>query len=154
MSTKLIFRILKSFFLIFFLSLLITGCTTWKIGASGQKKISGKTYVIIGASSGMGRGVAEQLGKYKANVVLAARRTDLLEEVAAIIRKSGGNAVVVTTDISKQEDLQRVRNAALKEFSKIDVWINFTLLFFLHFMFLHPFIRTIINAPAFWNWFV
>ena len=72
----------------------------------------------------MGRGVAEQLGKYKANVVLAARRTDLLEEVAAIIRREGGNAVVVTADISRIEDLLRVRDAALGKFSKIDVWIN------------------------------
>lgn len=124
MATKPIFRILKSLCILFFFSILTAGCTTWKVGTSGQKKISGKTYVIIGASSGMGRGVAEQLGKYKANVVLAARRTDLLEEIAAIIRKSGGNAVVVTTDISKQEDLKKVREEALKQFSKIDVWIN------------------------------
>jgi short-subunit dehydrogenase len=124
MRIRYIFRILRSFGLLFFFTILATGCTTWKVGTSGQKKISGKTYVIIGASSGMGRGVAEQLGKYKANVVLAARRTGLLEEVATIIRKSGGNAVVVTMDISKQEDLQKVRDSALKEFSKIDVWIN------------------------------
>ena len=54
------------------------GCATSKLGASGQQKVKGKTYVIIGASSGFGRGMAEQLGAYKANVVLAARRTDLL----------------------------------------------------------------------------
>ncbi|MFD1605387.1 SDR family NAD(P)-dependent oxidoreductase [Flavobacterium artemisiae] len=116
--------ILKSLFILCFISVLTASCTTWKVGASGQKKISAKTYVIIGASSGMGRGIAQQLGKYKANVVLAARRTDLLEEVADTIRKSGGNAVVVTMDISKEEDLQRLKAAALKEFSKVDVWIN------------------------------
>lgn len=117
-------RFLKSLFLIFFLCMITVSCTTWKVGHSGQKKISAKTYVIIGASSGMGRGVAEQLGKYKANVVLVARRTDLLEEVAGIIRKSGGNAVVVTADMSKPEDLVKVRDAALKVYPKIDVWIN------------------------------
>lgn len=124
MAIQYTFRSFQSFFILFLFSILLTSCTTWKVGNSGQKKILGKTYVIIGASSGMGRGVAEQLGKYKANVVLAARRTDLLEEVAAIIRKSGGSAVVVTMDISKQGDLQQVRDAALKEYSKIDVWIN------------------------------
>lgn len=101
-----------------------TNCSTWKVGSSGQAKIAQKTYVIVGASSGMGRGVAEQLGKYKANVVLAARRTELLEEIASLIRQSGGNAVVVTADISKQEDLMKVKDVALKEYSKIDVWIN------------------------------
>lgn len=106
------------------ISLLPAGCSTCKVGGAGQRKIAGKTYVIIGASSGMGRGIAEQLGKYKANVVLAARRTDLLEQVADTIRRSGGSALVVTTDISRLEDVQRVREAALKQYAKIDVWIN------------------------------
>jgi short-subunit dehydrogenase len=109
---------------LFCLAILATGCTTWKLGTAGQKKISGKTYVIVGASSGLGRGVAQELGKYKANVVLAARRTDLLEEIADTIRSFGGNAVIVTMDISKSEDLQRVADAAIKEYAKIDVWIN------------------------------
>jgi short-subunit dehydrogenase len=106
------------------LLILMTGCATWKLGSAGQKKISGKTYVIVGASSGFGRGVAEELGKYKANVVLAARRTDLLEEIAGVIRANGGKATVVTMDISKPEDLQRVSDAAVREYAKIDVWIN------------------------------
>lgn len=103
---------------------LIPGCTTWKLGSSGQKKIAGKIYVIVGASSGIGRGVAQELGKYKANVVLAARRTDLLEEIADTIRANGGTALVVTMDISKPEDLQRVSDQAVQQYSKIDVWIN------------------------------
>ena len=117
-------RSIKLLFTLLCLYTLATGCTTWKLGTAGQKKISGKTYVIVGASSGMGRGVAQELGKYKANVVLAARRTDLLEEVADTIRSFGGNAVVVTMDISKPEDLQRVADVAIKEYAKIDVWIN------------------------------
>lgn len=114
-------KLLLTTFCVLFLT---TSCTTWKLGTGGQKKISGKTYVIVGASSGFGRGVAEELGKCRANVVLAARRTDLLEEIADTIRKSGGKAIVITMDISKPEDLQRVSDAAVKEYSKIDVWIN------------------------------
>ena len=97
MKNRLIHQI--KLFLTLCLFLLMTGCATWKVGSAGQKKISGKTYVIVGASSGFGRGVAEELGKYKANVVLAARRTDLLEEIAGIIRANGGKAIVVTMDI-------------------------------------------------------
>lgn len=67
--------------------------------------------------------MAEELGKYKANVVLAARRTDLLEEIANNIRAYGEKAIVVTMDISKPEDLDRVAEA-VKEYSKVDVWIN------------------------------
>lgn len=100
------------------------GCTTWKTGSEGQRKIAGKTYVVIGASSGMGRGVAQQLGKYKANVVLAARRTEMLNETADSIRKWGGNAVAVTADISRPEDINNVAETAVKQYGKIDVWIN------------------------------
>ena len=124
MKISFILKIIKTLSVLFVFCIFITSCSTWKVGNAGQKKIAARTYVIIGASSGMGRGIAEQLGKYKANVVLAARRTELLEEVADTIRKSGGKAVVVTMDISKQEDLQRVKEVALREYSKIDVWIN------------------------------
>jgi short-subunit dehydrogenase len=118
------FKQIKLLLTLFCLLFLITGCKTWKLGKAGQQKISGKTYVIVGASSGFGRGVAQELGKCKANVVLAARRTDLLEEIADTIRANGGNAVIVTMDISKPEDLERVADIAVKEYSKIDVWIN------------------------------
>lgn len=124
MKIESIYKILKPILILLLFSYLQAGCSTWKVGSSGQKKITGKTYVIIGASSGMGRGIAEQLGRYKANVVLAARRTDLLEEVADTIRKSGGSAVVVTMDISRWEDVQRVKEVALDKYAKIDVWIN------------------------------
>jgi short-subunit dehydrogenase len=102
----------------------LSSCATSKLGASGQKKVQGKTYVIIGASSGFGRGMAEQLGSFKANVVLAARRADVLEEVAAKIRAAGGTALVVPTDISKPEDVQRLAHAAVKQFGRVDVWVN------------------------------
>ncbi|MCR5862057.1 SDR family NAD(P)-dependent oxidoreductase [Flavobacterium sp. J372] len=104
--------------------LLLQSCATWKPGTMGQKKIGQKTYVIVGASSGLGRGVAEELGRCGANVVIAARRTELLEEIAGIIRNAGGKATVVTMDISKPEDVQRVASDAIRDYGKIDVWIN------------------------------
>lgn len=103
---------------------LFSACSTWKPGRATQEKISSKTYVVVGASSGFGRGVAEALGHANANVVIAARRTDLLEEIATIIKTSGGDALVVTMDISKPEDVQRLADAAISKYGKIDVWIN------------------------------
>jgi short-subunit dehydrogenase len=105
-------------------SLLAASCATSKLSRSGQRKIAGKTFVIVGASSGIGRGVAEQLGAYKANVVLAARRTDLLQEVAANVKAAGGQALVVTMDISKEEEVQQLAEATIRQFGDIDVWIN------------------------------
>ncbi|GAB2772092.1 SDR family NAD(P)-dependent oxidoreductase [Hymenobacter latericoloratus] len=110
--------------LLLLLTLLLGGCATSRPGASVQKKVQGKTYVIIGASSGFGRGMAEQLGSMKANVVLAARRTEVLEEVAGNIRAAGGQALVVTTDISQPEQVQRLADAALQQFGRVDVWVN------------------------------
>ncbi|TGD81919.1 SDR family NAD(P)-dependent oxidoreductase [Hymenobacter wooponensis] len=106
------------------LGFFLGSCATAKLGASGQKKVQGKTYVIIGASSGFGRGMAEQLGTMKANVVLAARRGDVLEEVADKIRSAGGTALVVPTDISKPEQVQRLAEAAMQKYGRVDVWVN------------------------------
>lgn len=79
------------------------------------------TVVITGASSGIGKGVAQQLAAEGANVVLAARRTELIEQMAAEI---GPNALAVTTDVGREEDIARLFDAAMSAFGKIDVWIN------------------------------
>jgi short-subunit dehydrogenase len=105
-------------------SLCCSSCATSELGAAGQRETAGKTYVIVGASSGFGRGVAEQLGAYKANVVLAARRANLLEEVAENIRAAGGTALVIPMDISKPENVKRLADAAVKQYGTVDVWIN------------------------------
>ncbi|MDB5234663.1 MAG: family NAD(P)-dependent oxidoreductase [Hymenobacter sp.] len=106
------------------LAVLLSSCATSRLGSAGQQKVKGKTYVIIGASSGFGRGMAKQLGAYHANVVLAARRADLLEEVAAKVRGAGGTALVVPTDISKPEEVERLAAAAVKQYGRVDVWVN------------------------------
>jgi short-subunit dehydrogenase len=101
---------------------MLSGCTT--LGPNEQQAITGKTFVITGASSGIGRGVAERLGQLHANVVLAARRTSLLNKVAANIRAAGGTPLIVTTDVSRFKDMQKLADAAINRFGGIDVWIN------------------------------
>ena len=61
---------------------------------------------------------------YHANVVLAARRTALLEEVAEVVRNNGGTALVVTTDISRPDEVQALADAAIARYGHIDCWIN------------------------------
>ncbi len=53
-----------------------------------------------------------------------ARRTDLLEEIATKIRATGGTALVFTTDNSKPEQVERLMETALRQYNKVDVWIN------------------------------
>lgn len=104
---------------------LVSGCSApSELGARDRALVAGRTYVVTGASSGFGRGVAERLGGYGANVVLAARRGAVLEEVAAQVRANGGQALVVVTDVSDAAAVERLAQAALDGFGAIDVWVN------------------------------
>jgi len=83
--------------------------------------LSGKTVVITGASSGFGKGVAIKLAAAGANVVLAARRADLLE---ALARECGAHALAVPTDVTSDTSVEALCKAAIEKFGRIDVWIN------------------------------
>ncbi|HZY17434.1 MAG TPA: SDR family NAD(P)-dependent oxidoreductase [Ramlibacter sp.] len=108
--------------LLAWLALLMAGCAV--VGPVRPDDVAGKTFVVTGASSGFGRGVAQQLGAMRANVVLAARRTDLLQEVGTQVAAAGGQALVVTTDVARPEEMARLAQAAVARFGRIDVWIN------------------------------
>jgi short-subunit dehydrogenase len=109
------------------LGLALAGCAApGALGARDQALLAGRVYVITGASSGLGRGVALRLGAHGAHVVLAARRGAVLEEVAAEVRAAGGQALAVPTDVAIPEEVTRLAEAAVGHFGRIDVWINNT----------------------------
>ncbi len=83
-----------------------------------------RVVVITGASSGFGRGAALRFAKAGDNVVIAARRESLLEEVAQQCRKAGVEAVAVEADVSNAADVQKLAEQALDKFDRIDVWVN------------------------------
>jgi short-subunit dehydrogenase len=108
-----------------FAALSLGGCaTSTHLRRSELSAIAGRTYVVVGASSGFGQGTALRLGALRANVVLAARRTDLLEEVANQVRAAGGQALVVTTDVADPAQVEALAEAATARFGRIDVWMN------------------------------
>jgi len=98
--------------------------TSTRLHASDYRQFAGRTYVVVGASSGFGRGTALALGRQRANVVVAARRTELLEEVAREIRAWGGQALVVTTDAGDPRAVEALAAEAVQRFGRIDVWMN------------------------------
>ncbi|MES2902047.1 MAG: SDR family NAD(P)-dependent oxidoreductase [Pseudomonadota bacterium] len=105
--------------------LLLGGCAlSGSLSSAQRQSVAGKTYVVTGASSGFGRGVAVAPGGMGANVVLAARRTELLNGVAAEVTRAGGVPLVVTTDVSKAEQVEHLAREAIARFGRIDVWIN------------------------------
>jgi short-subunit dehydrogenase len=89
-----------------------------------EQTLRDKVIVLTGASSGFGKGVARRVGASGASVVLAARRGELLDDLAREIESSGGRAISVPTDVSKQEDVANLAESAISSFGRIDVWIN------------------------------
>ena len=92
--------------------------------AEFRKDLDESVVVLLGASSGIGRGAAVKLGEAGAKLVLAARRDDLLSEVAEEVRAAGGEAVTVRCDVSDAAEVAAVARAVLESFGRIDVWIN------------------------------
>lgn len=86
--------------------------------------LKGKTVVITGASSGIGRATAEAFAKEGCNIVLAARGKEALEETAFICRDLGAIAVSVPTDVSDAEQVMKLADEALSLNGKIDIWVN------------------------------
>ena len=81
--------------------------------------LEGRTAIVCGASSGMGLGIAESLAGEGANVVMFARRKDLLEREA---ERLGGLAVV--GDVTSAGDLERLVSTAVEAFGGIDIVVN------------------------------
>ena len=82
--------------------------------------LKGKTVVITGASSGIGSATALEMARRGANVVLAARRAGKLEEVATQCQALGVNAIVIPTDVTREEECRRLIDTA----GHIDVLVN------------------------------
>jgi len=84
-----------------------------------------KTVVITGASSGIGKALAEEMAKRGANIVLAARQYVTLCEITAELEKAYGiKALAIQADVSKEEDCEALVKQTILTFGKLDVLIN------------------------------
>lgn len=82
-----------------------------------------RNVLITGASSGIGRAIAQRLAEAGANVALAARHREKLERVAASL-PAGTQSLVIPTDVSKEEDVARAVEETAKAFGSLDVLVN------------------------------
>jgi NAD(P)-dependent dehydrogenase (short-subunit alcohol dehydrogenase family) len=90
----------------------------------GKGTIEGKVIVITGGGTGLGRSMAFRLAEEGADIVVAARRVQPLEETAEGVRKLGRKALVVPTDVTDSAQCNHLIEKTLTEMGKIDVFIN------------------------------
>ncbi len=83
-----------------------------------------KVALITGASSGIGKATALAFAAKGANVVVAARRTEELDELVREIEANGGKATAVVTDVSKAKDVENMVKHAITTFGRLDYAVN------------------------------
>ncbi|MGK5729134.1 SDR family oxidoreductase [Streptomyces sp. URMC 124] len=86
--------------------------------------IDGKVVAITGAGSGIGEATALLLAERGARVVLGARRSERLADLAARIEEAGGTAVHLRTDVTRREDLHALVALAVRRFGRLDVLVG------------------------------
>ncbi len=89
-----------------------------------MKPLAGKVSIVTGAGRGIGRAVSLLLGREGSRVVLAARSESQLRAVGEEIRREGGEALVIPTDLTHDEEVERLVGETLKEWGSIDYLIN------------------------------
>ena len=90
-----------------------------------MKRLAGQTAIVTGASSGIGQGVAIELGKEGANVVINFHSEkedsrDTLEQIT----KAGSKGITVKADISREDEVTGMFNTAVQTFGTVDIMIN------------------------------
>lgn len=88
------------------------------------ENLDGKAALVTGASSGIGASTAKALSEAGASVALAARREDELEQLADEIESDGGEALVVPTDVTDEDDVAEMVDRTHEAFGSVDVLVN------------------------------
>lgn len=86
--------------------------------------LTDKVVVLSGVGPGLGRALGTQAAQMGADLVLASRTERRLEKMAAVVREHGRRALVVPTDITDEGSRERLVEAALEEYGRVDCLIN------------------------------
>ncbi len=88
------------------------------------KSLNEQIVVITGASSGIGLATAEAAAVRGAGLILVARNGEALEEISARLNAKGGRVEFVAVDIADADAPDRIADAALTRFGRVDAWVN------------------------------
>ena len=86
--------------------------------------LDGKVAVVTGASSGLGVAFTRGLARAGASVVVTARRQELIDQTAEMVRSYGGKALAVAADITDETQFEGVFERAVNEFGRVDILVN------------------------------
>lgn len=87
-------------------------------------KLENKTIIVTGSGRGIGRYVAKRLGREGANIVLTARTEEDIKKVGREIKSEGGESIFIRGDVTREKNVKKVINKAIKKFGKVDVLVN------------------------------
>jgi len=85
--------------------------------------LENKVAIVTGSSRGIGRSIAEHCAALGAKVVISSRKADACQEVAAGIKKNGGEATVIACNISRKADVEALIEGTIKQYGGIDVLV-------------------------------
>ena len=86
--------------------------------------LKNKVCIITGGATGIGKGIATLYAKNGANIILAARRENLLEEATNELRQFGSKIHFVVTDVTNEQDVKHLFSETLSEFGQLDILVN------------------------------
>src|SRR5262245_22614624 len=89
-----------------------------------MRELRGKTAVITGGASGIGRAMADAFAAEGMRLVLADVEAGALEQAVAELRAGGASALGVPTDVSRAEQVEALAERAVGEFGRVDVLCN------------------------------
>jgi len=89
-----------------------------------EGNLSGKTAVITGGSKGLGKAMAQALGRAGARLALVARNLNELSATGKELRAAGMDAEVFQGDVTKEEDVRKIEEGVIGKFGKVQILIN------------------------------
>ncbi len=86
--------------------------------------LKGKTIIVTGGGTGLGKSMATRFAELGANLVITSRRQNVIDETAKILREHGGKVLAISCDVREPDQVESMVNKTVEEFGGIDILLN------------------------------